>query len=332
MKHRPRTSSASASRQTRASVRHRVGLLAALLTAPIGLAVPAFGQQDQGQQQDQAQPPPQPGAQAQAQQPPSQGQAKPTRGAAGNDLQAMSSDDTQWVMPPKNYANTRYSGLDQINTQNVHQLQVAWTFSLGVDRGQEAAPLIVDGTMYVVAPYAGPHPNRVFALHAATGVLIWSYTPRPNLSAEGVACCDVVNRGLAYDNGKIFLNTLDMHTVAIDAQTGVELWVTKLGDINRGETITMAPLVVRGKVLVGNSGGELGVRGWLTALDENTGKIAWRAYSTGPDQDVLIGPDFKPAFDWMRARISASRAGRLTPGRSAAAPSGVGSPTIPISI
>ena len=112
----------------------------------------------------------------------------------------------------------------------------------------------------------------------------WTYAPKPNPAAQGVACCDVVNRGIAYDNGKIFLATLDNHAVALDAKTGKELWHTKLGDINKGETITMAPLVVKGKVLVGNSGGEMGVRGWVTALDENTGKIVWRAYSTGPGQ------------------------------------------------
>jgi PQQ-dependent dehydrogenase (methanol/ethanol family) len=105
---------------------------------------------------------------------------------------------------------------------------------------------------------------------------------------------------LAYHNGKIFLNTLDMYTIALDAKTGREEWRTKLGEINRGETITMAPMVVKGKVLVGNSGGELGVRGWLTALDESSGEIAWRAYGTGPDRDVLIGPDFKPYYSWMK--------------------------------
>jgi PQQ-dependent dehydrogenase (methanol/ethanol family) len=218
------------------------------------------------------------------------------------DLLSLQNNPNDWVMAPKNYANTRYSKLDQINSKNVENLQVAWTFSVGADRGQEAAPLIVNGTMYVVAPYAGPHPNRVFALDAATGDLKWSYSPKPNLSAQGVACCDVVNRGLAYDNGKIFLNTLDDYSVAIDAKTGKELWHTKLGDINKGETITMAPLVVKGKVLIGNSGGELGVRGWVTAVDENTGKIAWRAYSTGPDKDVLIGKDFKPQYDWMKGQ------------------------------
>ncbi len=218
------------------------------------------------------------------------------------DLNALSQDDKQWVMAPKNYANTRFSGLDQINASNVGQLKLAWTFSVGAAKGQEAAPLIVDNTMYVVAPYSGVHPNQVFALDATSGELKWSYSPKPEPAAQGVACCDVVNRGLGYDNGKIFLNTLDDYTVALDAGTGKELWHTKLGDINQGETVTMAPLVVRGKVLVGNSGGELGVRGWLTAIDENTGNIAWRAYSTGPDSDVLIGPDFKPFYKDLQGK------------------------------
>jgi PQQ-dependent dehydrogenase (methanol/ethanol family) len=142
----------------------------------------------------------------------------------------------------------------------------------------------------------------VFALDATNGDLKWSYSPKPNLSAEGVACCDVVSRGLAYDNGKIFLATLDMNLVAIDAKTGKEIWHTSLGDINTGETITMAPIVVKGKVLVGNSGGEMGVRGWMTAVDENSGKIAWRAYSTGPDQDVKIGSDFHAYYKSLQGK------------------------------
>lgn len=215
---------------------------------------------------------------------------------ANDDLNAMSHDDRNWVMAPKDYANTRYSGLNQINTQNVGKLQLVWSFSDGVDRGQEAAPLIVNNTMYIVAPYAGLHPNQVFALDATTGAVKWSYAPKPDWAAEGVACCDVVTRGLAYDNGKIFLATLDDYMVAIDAKNGRELWHTSLGDIATGETITTAPLAVKGKVLIGNSGGELGVRGWVTAVDENTGKIAWRAYATGPDKDVLIGPGFKPFY------------------------------------
>lgn len=256
-----------------------VAITALGIAGPMGLSLA----QDQPQDQPQAEEEPQDQA-----------------AQASTGLTALMRDDSNWVMAPKDYANTRFSGLDQINTGNADELQLAWTISLGAARGQEAAPLVVDGIMFVVGPYAGPHPNRVFALNAATGDIIWTYTPRPNFSAMGVACCDVVNRGLAYDDGKVFLATLDMHAVAIDAKTGKEVWVTKLGDINRGETMTMAPMVVKDKVLFGNSGGELGVRGWLTALNEDTGDIVWRAYSTGPDEDVLIGEDFEPYYDWMK--------------------------------
>lgn len=120
-----------------------------------------------------------------------------------------------------------------------------------------------------------------------------------------MACCDVVNRGTAYADGRIFFNTLDNHTIALEATSGRELWNTKLVEINLGETMTMAPLVVKDKVLVGNSGGEYGVRGWLPALDAATAKIAWRAYATGPDADVLIGPDFKPFYEQDRGRTLA---------------------------
>jgi PQQ-dependent dehydrogenase (methanol/ethanol family) len=206
-------------------------------------------------------------------------------------------EDGQWVMPAKNYASTRYSGLDQINTENVKNLKVAWTFSTGVDRGQEAAPIVVGNTMYVVTPY----PNILYALDLNNpGATKWKYEPDPSSASQGVACCDLVNRGAAYDDGKVFFNTLDAYTVAVDAATGKQIWKTQLGDINKGETMTMAPLVVKGKVLVGNSGGELGVRGWITALDAASGKIAWRAYNTGPDADVLIGPNFKPFYDQDR--------------------------------
>nr|WP_206455631.1 PQQ-dependent dehydrogenase, methanol/ethanol family [Aurantimonas marina] len=216
----------------------------------------------------------------------------------GDNLQTLSQDPAQWVMPAKNYASTRYSELDQIDTENVDQLQLAWSFSNGVNRGQESIPLVVDGTLYIV----GPFPNNLFALDATTGDLKWTYSPPTQKAAQGVACCDVVNRGAAYSNGRIFYNTLDNNTVAVDAKTGKEVWHRKLGEINQGQTMTMAPLVVKGKVLVGNSGGEMGVRGWLTALDENTGEIIWRAYHTGSDADVLIGDDFQAPYDWMRGK------------------------------
>lgn len=203
-------------------------------------------------------------------------------------------EDGQWPMSAKNFANTRFSGLNEINTSNVANLKVAWTFSTGVDRGQEAAPIVVGDTMYVVTPY----PNQLYALDLKNnGAMKWRYDPAPDSASQGVACCDVVNRGAAYSNGKVFINTLDGNTCAVDAASGRELWKTKLGDINKGETITMAPLAVKDKVYVGNSGGEFGVRGWIAALNADDGHIVWKAFNTGPDADALIGPNFHPYYD-----------------------------------
>jgi PQQ-dependent dehydrogenase (methanol/ethanol family) len=207
---------------------------------------------------------------------------------------AAPADDGQWTMPAKNYAATRFSELKDINDSNVKDLQVAFSFSTGTVKGQEEEPMVADGTMFIVTPY----PNLLFALDLTKpgAPLKWEYQPKPLPASQGVACCDVVNRGAAYSDGKVFINTLDGNTIAVDAKTGKEVWRTKLGDINIGESITMAPLVVKGKVLVGNSGGEFGVRGWIAALDAETGKLDWKAYSTGPDKDVLIGPDFHPFY------------------------------------
>jgi PQQ-dependent dehydrogenase (methanol/ethanol family) len=207
---------------------------------------------------------------------------------------ALQADDGQWVSVAKNYENTRFSRLDEIRVENAGQLQVSWSLSTGLLHGHEAAPLIVGSMLYAVTPF----PNRLIAVDLKNPKAgpKWVYDPDPVPAAQGVACCDVVNRGAAYANGAIFYNTLDGHTVAVDAESGREIWKTRLADINRAETITMAPLVVKNKVLVGNSGGEYGVRGWLTALDASTGQIAWRAYSTGPDKEVLIGPGFRPFY------------------------------------
>jgi len=202
-------------------------------------------------------------------------------------------DDGQWLMASKDYGNNRFSGLEQINAGNVRNLKLAWSFSTGVLRGHEGAPLVVGDTMYYVTPF----PNILYALDLKNGgAKKWEYRPKPPSAAQGVACCDVVNRGAAYWDGKIVYNTLDAHMVGVDAVTGMELWRTKLGDINQGETMTMAPIVVKGKAIAGNSGGEFGVRGWIAAVDVSNGKLAWRAYNTGPDADVLIGPRFKPFY------------------------------------
>jgi hypothetical protein len=174
-----------------------------------------------------------------------------------------------------------------ITATNVANLQGRVHVLDGLVRGHEAAPIVAHDTMYIVTPY----PNIVYALDLTKpgAPVKWQFEPKPLAAAQGVACCDVVNRGAAYADGRIYFNTLDNQTIALSADTGKELWRARLGDIRNGETMTMAPLVVGNHVLVGNSGGEFGVRGWLTALDAQSGKQVWRAYSTGPDRDVLIG-------------------------------------------
>src|SRR3954462_11523656 len=202
-------------------------------------------------------------------------------------------EDGQWTMPSRDYASTRYSGLAEINRQNVARLKTAFTFDTQNRKGHEAAPIVAGHMMYLTTPY----PNQVWALDLAQGGRpIWVFRPHPKQAAQGVACCDVVNRGAMYADGRLFFTTLDGEVFAIDANNGHQVWRTKLGDISKGETITMSPLGAGGKVLGGNSGGEMGVRGWIAALDEGSGKLAWKAYSTGPDKDVLIGPRFKPFY------------------------------------
>lgn len=200
----------------------------------------------------------------------------------------------EWTLPAGDYANTRYSPLDQINTENVKNLKVVGTMSTGIPHGHEGQPLVVNGTMYVVTPF----PNDLIALDLTKPgfPMKWKYEPRPDPNSQGVACCDVVNRGASYAGGKIVYATLDNHIVAVDANSGKEVWRTLVGDINVGETTTGAPLVVKNVVISGDSGGELGVRGKVVGLDLKTGKVLWTAYSTGPDKDVLIGPGFKPFY------------------------------------
>ena len=208
--------------------------------------------------------------------------------ASGNEqLQKMSQNPKDWVMPTGNYANTRYSELKQINSSNVGKLQVAWTFSTGVLRGHEGAPLVIGDVMYV----HGPFPNPVYALDLNNDAkILWKYEPRQDPDVIPVMCCDTVNRGLAYSDGKIFLNQADTTLVALDAKTGKVLWETKNGDPKKGETGTSAPMIVKDKVLVGISGGEFGVQCHMTAYNVSDGKLVWRAYSGGPDSQLLVDP------------------------------------------
>ena len=204
---------------------------------------------------------------------------------AQSDLGKMSQNANDWVMPAKNYANTRYSTLKQINTGNVGKLQVAWTFSTGVLRGHEGGPLVIGDVMYVHTPF----PNIVYALDLNhDGKILWKYEPKQDPSVIPVMCCDTVNRGVAYGDGKIFLHQADDTLVALDAKTGKPVWSATNGDPKKGQTGTSAPLVVKDKVLVGTSGGEFGVQCSLAAYDINSGKLAWRGYSEGPDDQILV--------------------------------------------
>ena len=200
----------------------------------------------------------------------------------------------EWRTPAGDYGSLRFSTLNTITTANAKDLHVVTTFSTGIDRGHEGQPLVFNNTMYVVTPF----PNNLIAvdLTKTGGAVKWIYEPHPDPRAVGIACCDVVNRGAVLADGKIIYNLLDAHTVAVDAETGKEVWRTQIGDINLGETVTNAPLAIKDKVIVGNSGGELGVRGHVTALDVKSGRVVWRAFNTGSDADVKIGASFKPFY------------------------------------
>src|SRR5467141_1165072 len=197
-------------------------------------------------------------------------------------------DDGQWTMPGKDFAATRYSGLAGITPANVTRLRPQWSFSTGVLGGHEGQPLVVNNTMYVVTPF--PNVLYAFDLTREGYPLKWKYRPDVNPTSVGIACCDAINRGAFYADGRIVYNLLDGHTVAVDAATGRELWKTRIADLGQGETTPMAPFVVKGKVIVGPSGGEFGIHGWVKALELATGRIIWTAHNMGPDSLILARP------------------------------------------
>jgi PQQ-dependent dehydrogenase (methanol/ethanol family) len=207
--------------------------------------------------------------------------------AVADGLNTMQKDPNQWVMSAGNYANHRYSELTDINIDTVKDLKMAWSFSTGVLRGHEGNSLVIGDIMYVHTPY----PNIVYALDLNNdGAIKWKYEPKQSYDETvPVMCCDVVNRGLAYADGKIFLNQADTTLVALDANTGSLIWSDKRGDPKKGETNTAVPHVFKDKVLVGISGGEFGVRGYIQAYDLD-GKVLYRAYSTGPDDEMMMDP------------------------------------------
>jgi lanthanide-dependent methanol dehydrogenase len=212
--------------------------------------------------------------------------ALPTTAALANEeLMKLEKDPAQWVMPTGDYMNHRYSSLNQINKDNVKNIHPVWTFSTGVLRGHEGNPLVIGSVMYVHTPF----PNYVYALDLNNnGRILWKYEPRQDPSVIPVMCCDTVNRGVAYGDGKIILDQADATVVALDAKTGKEVWKAKNGDPKKGETMTSAPQIIKDKVIVGISGGEFGVQGRVTAYNLKDGSKAWIAYSVGPDDQILF--------------------------------------------
>jgi PQQ-dependent dehydrogenase (methanol/ethanol family) len=203
-----------------------------------------------------------------------------------------------WASQSGGYDNHRYSSLDQINASNVSGLQVAWTMSTGVLRGHEGSPLVIGNTMYIHTPF----PNNVYAINLADQTYKWKYEPKQDGQVVPVMCCDTVNRGLAYGDGKIFLQQADTTLVALDASTGKVVWTVKNGDPKIGETNTNSPHVFGNVILTGISGGEFGVHGRMQAYDIKTGKLLWRAYSTGPDDQLLVDP--AKTMTWTNGKMA----------------------------
>ena len=213
--------------------------------------------------------------------------AAPVAAVADPDLdKAMASSDN-WATQAGNEFNHRYSSLKQINAGNAKKLQVAWMFSTGVLRGHEGSPLVIGDMMYIHSPF----PNKVFAVDLDTQKIVWKYEPKQDPAVIPQMCCDTVNRGLAYGDGKIFLQQADSMLIAMDAKSGKVVWSVKNGDPKSGAVNTNAPHVFKDKVITGISGGEWGVRGYISAYNIKDGKMLWRGYSVGPDAEMLIEPN-----------------------------------------
>jgi PQQ-dependent dehydrogenase (methanol/ethanol family) len=206
---------------------------------------------------------------------------------ANSDVEKNIANPANWAMQAGDMYNQRYSKLNQINAKNVGKMQVAWTFSTGVLRGHEGSPLVIGDMMYIHSAF----PNKVFAMDLNTQTIKWKYEPKQDPAVIPQMCCDTVNRGVAYAEGKVFLQQADSTLVALDAKTGKVAWSVKNGDPSLGAVNTNAPHVFKDKVITGISGGEWGVRGFLAAYDINTGELAWKGYSTGPDEEMLIDPE-----------------------------------------
>jgi quinohemoprotein ethanol dehydrogenase len=187
-------------------------------------------------------------------------------------------DPSAWLSHGRTYSEERYSPLNKIDRKTVARLGLAWSAEFDTNRGQEATPLVIDGVMYTSTAW-----SKVYALEAATGRILWKYDPKVPGETGVKACCDVVNRGVAYWDGRIYLGTLDGRLIALDAKTGAQRWSVMTLDTQQAYTITGAPRVVKGKVLIGNGGAEFGVRGYVSAYDAQSGALVWRFYTVPGD-------------------------------------------------
>jgi PQQ-dependent dehydrogenase (methanol/ethanol family) len=207
---------------------------------------------------------------------------------------ALAQASNEWTVYGGDYANTRYSTLSQINSGNVKKLSVAWIRSLGSLESQESTPLVVNGTMYVTTSTG---PKHVFALDARSGAIKWKYDPELPADYMATVCCGLDNRGAAYASGKLFVGRLDAKLAALDANTGKELWVATVQDYKKGHAITSPPVVYKNLVVTGIAGGEYGVRGFVEAFDQNTGKSVWKTYTIPgpgePGNDTWKGDSWK---------------------------------------
>jgi PQQ-dependent dehydrogenase (methanol/ethanol family) len=239
--------------------------------------------------------------------PPTEGAAAPSTGAAAagpaarapgaavtaERLTNAESEPGEWMSHGRTYSEQRFSPLDQITTANVNQLGLAWYADLDTRRGQEATPLMVDGVIYVSTAW-----SKVKAFSARSGEPLWSYDPEVDGQWAVNACCDVVNRGVAVWEGKVFVGTIDGRLIALDANSGQELWDVNTIDKTKPYTITGAPRVIKGKVLIGNGGAEMGVRGYISAYDANTGELSWRFYTVpGNPADGFENPILEKAAE-----------------------------------
>lgn len=203
------------------------------------------------------------------------GFAKPVDEAA---IIASEQDPTEWLSHGRTYSEQRYSPLKQINADNVNQLNLAWHIDLNNNRGLEGTPLFSDGTLYSSISW-----SRIIAVDVATGKQRWEFDPVVDRAQTRYACCDAVNRGVALWHDKVYVGTLDGRLIAVDSKTGKQVWSQQTTDNSLPYTITGAPRVVRGKVIIGNSGAEYGVRGYISAYDAETGQLAWRFFTVPDD-------------------------------------------------